>query len=228
MNTLKRLLFLLALSLPQWTLAQTCTSWAYVGAPFTSVSTTGPNSTPVSSPLMGFVTLAAPLPANGTTVVSPTDWDFSAEWVYLNFASQDTFDTPAAFSFTTQNGVIVGWTVSVNYNNGGGVDSFNIAATSTINGDSVEADYFDADSGVAASTITGSSSAPGTWTCQTVFTADFPVVAKSAPPPATITPIVAAAVVPAKSGGGGALSWLALLGLAVLVHRRGDSSGNSL
>jgi hypothetical protein len=148
-----------------------CLTYLYTGASFTMSTTTGPNTTPISSPLTGFVILAAPLPANGITVVTPIKWDFGSP---LNFTNQDAFDTPAVFSFSTQGGTIVSWQMSINYNNGGGVTQFNIAATSSVNGDSVQADYFDAESNIPPTTIVGSSTSPGKWTCQLNFTSNYP------------------------------------------------------
>jgi hypothetical protein len=166
-----------------------CTKFLYTGAPFTLVTTvTGPNSPSVTSPVTGSVTLVNPLPANGTTTFAPTlaipsvlagvaSWDFSSQYAPINStdAGGAPWDLPT-FTFTTSNGVIVSWMFTVPYfvePDAG--DSFRLSITGTVNGDTVTADRREEIfPPLGESSITGSSSSPGTWTCQVTFTSNYP------------------------------------------------------
>jgi hypothetical protein len=170
-----------------------CLTYLYMGAPFTSMSVTGPAAyaAPVSSPLFGSVTLVAPLPANGTVTLisenfttgnlgpgnSPgvTSWDFSSESPnsqYPNPNGQGLVD--ASFSFTTSNSVIVKWNMSVASSPDEGVILYNVIATSTTNGDSVSSEINDPTvAQPATTTIVGTSTSPGTWVCQIALATEF-------------------------------------------------------
>jgi hypothetical protein len=187
--------------------AQQCTTLLYMGAPFTLVSTTGPNQEAVTSPLTGSVTLASPLPANGVTVATfapqgntgtaVTNWSIGEPYLYpITNGDMAAYGDSASFSFTTSNGVIVNWSMSFNYNQGGGTSTREaILISSTVNGDSVAMSAADPTDGIAPSTITGSSSSPGAWTCQQTFASAFPT---SAPP---VTPPPAPAPLPITNNG---------------------------
>ena len=184
--------------------AQQCTTLLYMGAPFTLVSTTGPNQEAVTSPLTGSVTLSSPLPANGVTVATfapqgnsgtaVTNWSIGEPYLYpITNGDMAAYGDSASFSFTTSNGVIVNWSMSFNYNQGGGTSTREaILISSTVNGDSVAMSAADPTDGIAPSTITGSSASPGAWTCQQTFASAFPtsappVTPPPAPPPLPIT-----------------------------------------
>lgn len=156
----------------------------------TLVTTTGPNSGSVTSPVAGTVTLVNPLPPNGTTTFTPTldypsvlagvaSWDFSSQLTVLN--STDAGAVPwnqPTFSFTTRNGVIVSWKFTVPvYEPGSAEAYFALTITSTVNGDTVESSgrnpAFDPHEGEFSS-ITGSNNTPGTWTCMRTFTSAYP------------------------------------------------------
>ena len=187
-----KLLALLLLS--SSALAQNCTTLQYTGAPFTSVTTTGPATTAntVVSPLTGMVILSTPLPANGTTQVTPVWWDFSAEYVALN--SADSQELIPTFIFTTVNGVVTGWSVSVGYEIND-ADELTVSVSSSQQGDSVtmaQSNVLPPPNLGAYTSITGESFAPGSWACGTNF--NTALVHASAPPeappvtPAPVTP----------------------------------------
>src|SRR5271168_3394323 len=107
----------------QGALAQ-CLTYTYTGSPFTSVAVTGTlNNLTVHSPIVARITLAAPLPANAVNVsVLPTIWDYTL--VDQNLTSTNGWfafyeNTPESFAFSTDaSGNIVGWNVTINWNNG--------------------------------------------------------------------------------------------------------------
>src|SRR5271170_5052337 len=95
-----------------------CTTLLYTGAPFTTVTTTGENISAVSSPLTGYVTLSAPLPANGvTTTPGVNNWDFTSASVgndlVLTNGNLSFMGDSVSFSFTTVNGVVTNWAMSL-------------------------------------------------------------------------------------------------------------------
>jgi hypothetical protein len=195
-----KLLALLLLS--SSALAQNCTTLLYTGAPFTMVSTSGPNTTAVSSPVNGNIVLAAALPANGTsTFAQPPSqpntlpsgvlsWDFSNESRYLSSSGGggDIYNL-ASFSFTTVNGVIVSWTFTISTDNHFAASGDDIeTVTSNVNGDTVAETYQYPAGGVEPSSITGSSTSPGIWVCQQTFTAAYPVAQPAPPAPAPAAP----------------------------------------
>jgi hypothetical protein len=165
-----------------------CITYLYTGTPFTSVSVTGPAAygAPVTSPLSGSVTLNASLPANGTVTFSGNtsnppatlspdiySWDFSSEGPGLKLPEGS--DVQYSFSFTTSNGVIVKWNMSLRSDDGPGDSTTNIVmATSTQNGDVVTTREFQPGTPQEAETdVTGISTAPGTWTCQIILNQAF-------------------------------------------------------
>jgi hypothetical protein len=167
-----------------------CTKFLYTGSPFTLVTTTGFNVQSVTSPVTGSITLVSPLPANGTTTFAPTQiipsvlagvasWDFSSQLAAIN--STDAGGAPwnlPTFTFTTVNGVIASWTFTVPFLYHFAADSDStVSITGTANGDTVEAHYQFAEGAPPfnePSSVTGSSSTPGNWTCQMTFTTSFP------------------------------------------------------
>jgi len=166
-----------------------CTRFLYLGAPLTMVSTTGPNTATVSSPVTGSVTLINPLPANGTTTFAPSDggfvptpglvsWDFSSQDPLLSSAVSvgDPYAQPT-FTFTTRDGVIVGWNFTIPYFQNLEVGSYNESIkSSSSNGDTVLVSVAPVPipPDTVPYSITGSTSSPGTWTCLTTYTSNFP------------------------------------------------------
>jgi hypothetical protein len=172
-----------------------CLTYLYTGAPFTLVTTAGTSNGigvdigSVVSPLTGSVTLAAPLPANGvTTAVS--NWNFAEPFMYPLTNQGIGFYATASFTFTTSNGVITNWSVSMDYTQGPATaDRDEIIISSTVNGDTVTVNMADPTDGIAPGTIQGSSASPGAWVCQTTYTAAMaPAAPAPTPPPPVATP----------------------------------------
>jgi hypothetical protein len=166
-----------------------CTQLVYVGAPFTMVTTTGPHNATVTSPVVGTVTLINPLPANGTTTFAPGDGGFipTPGLVSWDFSSQDPLlsslldvGNPYAqptFTFTTRGGLIVGWNFTVPRFQNLEVGSFNESIkSSSSSGDtvSVVVNPIPIPPDTVPYSIIGSNNTPGTWTCQTTFSSNFP------------------------------------------------------
>ena len=159
--------------------AQTCTTLAYIGAPqSTLVRAEGPgNDYFFNAPLIGTVTLSAPLAPNlANAIVVPIAWDFSTAQVGLNSASAYVSGVPGSFSFSTDaNGNIVGWTFSLDYGDTvrtAGVSAQNpgYVITGVVEG-YAPGTYFD-DVGrtnfsdpVLVSYLDTTSTAPGAWHC---------------------------------------------------------------
>jgi hypothetical protein len=167
-----------------------CTKFLYTGAPFTLVTTTGLNRLSVTSPVTGSVTLVNPLPANGTTTFAPTltnpsvlagvaSWDFSTQLAEINSidAGSAAWNQPT-FTFTTSHGVIVSWKFTVpRFEPVVPESSLTWVINVTVNGDTVEAHEEIGPLPPPANepmSIMGSSSSPGTWTCQMTFTSNYP------------------------------------------------------
>jgi hypothetical protein len=99
----------------------------YQGLPFTNMTVAAPGSGSgaildvVTSPLMGSITLAAPLGDNlHDAVVDPTSVNFSATPA-LAFFPVASPDYSYAFMFSTNNvGAITGWSFSISNGTGGG------------------------------------------------------------------------------------------------------------
>ena len=217
-----------------------CTTWVYTGAPFSLLTTTGPNDSQIV-PLTGTITLSAPLD-DGTSTVTPVSWDFTSEDSDLSSSgpyNPDVSGPNSRFTFTTTNGEITAWNVLVVYNNGPGtVDHYSVSASTSQTGDSVSILATHVESATGPTSITGTSTVPGTWTCyvppinplaaqvaslQTQLTAAQAQIAslqaQVIPAPTTTSAPTAvstnAASIPITSTGGkGALDWLSLLVLA--------------
>jgi hypothetical protein len=92
-------------------------TWNFTSGAMTVVSGSGP-----TGPITGYVVLATPLPANGATLVTPTDFSFSTPLGLLSEANLVLQSNPVtqngtmnvSFSFVTTNGQITAWTVIVN------------------------------------------------------------------------------------------------------------------
>jgi hypothetical protein len=124
------------------------------------------NGFSITGPLVGSVTLAAPLAANlVSATVLPLSW---------NFAAVPSAAT-ASFSFTTDaNGHITGWSVSLVYDDPG--DDYEAQATSAPAGDMVaQVSYANvvADPNSEPVSIVGQSTTAGTWVCQQTFTTSY-------------------------------------------------------
>lgn len=166
-----------------------CTQLVYVGVPFTSVITTGPHNATVTSPVVGTLKLINPLPPNGTTTFAPADggfvptpglvaWDFSSQDPLLSSAvdAGDPYAQPT-FSFTTSGGVIVAWSFTVPYFQNLQVGSFVESITGSSSGGdtvSVVVNPIPIPPVTGPYSIIGSNNTPGTWTCQTTFSSNFP------------------------------------------------------
>jgi hypothetical protein len=110
-----------------WCIAAVCVLWA-TGA-FAQQTTYVYSGTLLDQPtqdgssyISGQITLPTPLPANGTTTVTNAiSWSFDGQ-LMLNsdfipqlglFPNGDAYGQTASFTFTTVNGVIMSWNVSV-------------------------------------------------------------------------------------------------------------------
>lgn len=104
--------------------AQQCTTLIYIGVPLTIIyEGQGPYPLTYPPPLIGTVTLSAPLPPNATALaVSPVSWDFQSEMQGFTSSSPNTappyVGAAATFSFSTDaQGNIIGWNVEASYSN---------------------------------------------------------------------------------------------------------------
>jgi hypothetical protein len=103
-RTIARTVCLLAL-LPTAAIAQA--TYDYTSGAQLSLQQTDPSFT-APAILTGFVTLPNALPQNGTVTVTPLAFDF----VNLAIDQSDAFGNDAPVTFTTDDGNIVGWSVS--------------------------------------------------------------------------------------------------------------------
>ena len=141
--------------------AQNCTTLVYIGKPITILEAEGPTPLPVSL-LIGTVTLSVPLPANGTTHVTPAAWDFSAEDPSLNSVDFVSTTEPATvFWFETKNGAIVAWDVELHYD----AQPMHILVSSNTLDNIDKHLNAGGDSYIPSSSISSGSTQPGTWYC---------------------------------------------------------------
>jgi len=108
-----------ALALPEPVFAQQ-TTYTYTGAPLTpTLVVMGGNAPqPPTGPqqITGTVTLAAPLaPNQANQIVTPVSYQFDNDIILTStwISTAQPTPPPAVFSFTTVNGTIVAWNVSV-------------------------------------------------------------------------------------------------------------------
>ena len=152
--------------------AQQCTSLVYHGSPFTAVSSSANNGLPITSPVTGLITLAAPLPMNATAyTVAPAAWDFTTQNSELTSTNGwfAYFYYSTSFQFTTVNGVITDWKVHISWDNGPGtLDMYVIDVDSVAAGDAVNINFANVTSPGGPMNVTGSSAIAGTWTCAPV------------------------------------------------------------
>ena len=152
--------------------AQQCTSLVYHGSPFTAVSSSANNGLPITSPVTGLITLAAPLPMNATAyTVAPAAWDFTTQNSELTSTNGwfAYFYYSTSFQFTTVNGVITDWKVHLSWDNGPGtLDMYVIDVDSVAAGDAVNINFANVTSPGGPMNVTGSSAIAGTWTCAPV------------------------------------------------------------
>ncbi len=172
--------------------AQQCTQLGYTGAPFTTVTASANNNQPIASPLVGTITLAEPLPANASNyVVSPAAWDFSTE--NSNYTSTNGWfafynNTNISFAFSTDaNGNIIGWSISLYWDNGPTENFYSIKTTSTNAGDAVAVQFNNTISPSGPMQIAGSSASAGTWSCISNMTATYAAL----PDPPPVNPLAA-------------------------------------
>jgi hypothetical protein len=169
--------------------AQQCTTLVYTGTPITFptvYSSNGNNLPPLTltnPPIVGIVVLNGPL-ASGTAqsgqqqTVTPVAFDFSATDSRVSWPDGDAipgfpyyphYENPTpSFSFTVNAiGVITEWNIVIDWNTGAPGTNTNILINSTDSGDNLGL----SSSGVGQmgypQPITGSSSAPGVWSCLT-------------------------------------------------------------
>jgi hypothetical protein len=142
--------------------AQNCKSLVYIGKP---VKIFEAYSLPIPvSLLIGTVTLAAPLEADGVATVMPIAWDFSSEDPSLNaiaFASTNLnpAGTTTVFSFTTKDGAIIDWDMQLYYRSA----SMDMQVTSSpLSFDNIDKQ---ATQRGEFSIVASESTSPGTWSC---------------------------------------------------------------
>jgi hypothetical protein len=143
----------------------------------TLLVTTRSNAQPLV-PLSGTVTLEAVLPANALNLaVSPAAWQFNSESPNLNsqyayelFLTYSVGAPMPVFYFTTDaKGNIIKWSFTVQWFTTS-TPEMNMSATSTASGDTIDFNLSQPSPvppQTQTSGISGSSSSPGSWTCQT-------------------------------------------------------------
>lgn len=151
-----------------------CTNLIYTGAPFTSLVTSGSNAQPLV-PLSGTVILDTALPANAQNLAtSPTNWQFNSESPNLNFQySYELFGSigqpmPVFYFTTDSKGNITKWSFTVQWYTMS-TPEMNMSAMSAVTGDTIEfglSQPSPVPPQTQTSGIIGSSSSPGSWTCE--------------------------------------------------------------
>ena len=151
-----------------------CTQWSYMGAPFTVVTASSDNALLISGPVVGTVTLAAPLAANMSNVTATiTAWNFDEENLSGIGPGTPGSDEGATFIFSTDaNGNITDWSVNLYWTDNSEAP-YLIEMTSTPAGDTVSASEQRTEPPLAEMTVNGSSSTAGTWTCIASFAASY-------------------------------------------------------
>jgi len=191
---------ILMLLCAQVALAETCTTLTYVGAPLTGVSVTysgqpGDSGIPIASPIIGTVTLAAPLAPNlKSATVVPASWDFSQELVGLDstsFVCSYTEGHCSKFVFSTDAaGKIIGWDMSAQWADVDTDEAQLTFTSSSVTGDTVKSYIDDFQAPPSAQVgLAGNNSTPGTWLCPSQYTANNHTVPP--PPPPTADPFAA-------------------------------------
>lgn len=145
--------------------AQQCTTLVYTGAQLTSLAVAANYPYPMSNPITGTVVLTQPLPLNATNLSVDATWTYSIQGFnrlgnrYRN-----------AVTFTTVNGVIMDWDISLYGQDGFATldSSFYTTFVSTSAGDSVSVALIANQAIENPPAFLGSNSTRGSWACQAV------------------------------------------------------------
>jgi hypothetical protein len=157
-----------------------CTTLLYTGQLLTSLAVAANYPYPMASPITGTVVLTEPLPLNATDLSVDALWSYSIE----GFTSLGNRYRNAV-KFTTVNGVITDWDISLYGQDGfATLDSpFYTAFVSTSAGDSVSVALIVNQVIENPPVFLGSNTTRGSWACQPVD----PLAAQLAAAQATIT-----------------------------------------